>query len=106
MAYVIDSNLKVVTWEALGASENGTALPVNPAGLAVSAVQLTGTFGGTVYIEGSLDGTTFFSLRDTRGTLMEYTAAALAELSSGVRYIRPRTGTGVSDVDVKLTVGT
>lgn len=105
MTYAINDKLQTVTWEALGDNETGATLRVNPAGLALSTVTMTGTFGGTVYLEGSNDGTNFYSLRDVRGNLIELTAAGLVELSTGARYIRARSGAGVSDVDVKVTLG-
>jgi hypothetical protein len=94
----------VASWGPLAASQTGEALPVKPGGLALSAVAVTGTFGGTVFFEGSLDGVNWFSLRDTRNNLIELTSAALVELSTGVAYVRPRTGTGVVAATVKVTL--
>jgi hypothetical protein len=54
--------------------------------------QVTGTFGtgGTVIIEGSVDGTNWFQLRDPSSTLLSFTAAGLKAVLEAVPYIRPR----------------
>jgi hypothetical protein len=54
------------------------------------SVQVTGTFGagGTVIVEGSLDGTNWFQLKDAGGTLISFTAAGLKAVLEYTTYIR------------------
>lgn len=53
-------------------------------------VQVTGTFGagGTCIVEGSLDGTNWFQLKDTTGTLISFTAAGLKPVLEYTTHIR------------------
>jgi hypothetical protein len=95
---------RTISWGPLAASQTGDVFGPMPQGLPLSAVAVTGTFGGTVFIEGSLDGTNWFSLRDTQNAALELTAAGLRELSTGVPFIRVRTGTGVSAATVRIKV--
>lgn len=98
-------NGNIAQWGPLAASVNGDPLRINRRSLVLSAVQVTGTFGGTVSLQGSLDGIDWFVLRDTRGNLCDFTAASLVELSSAVRYVRPVTGVGVVAATVKIALG-
>ena len=71
------------------------------AGLAM-AVQVTGTFGGSVAVQGSNDGVNWSALKDISGTTIALTAADIVEMSSSCRYLRPNPGAGVSAVTVTL----
>lgn len=53
-------------------------------------VQVTGTFGagGTCIVEGSLDGTNWFQLRDPSSTLISFTAAGLKSVLEYTTHIR------------------
>ena len=59
-------------------------------------VQVTGTFGagGTVIVEGSLDGTNWYQLKDTGGTLISFTAAGLKSVLEYTTHIRFRVTAG------------
>ncbi len=66
------------------------------------SISATGTFGGgTVALQGSNDGTTWFSLADLGGTAIALTAAGGSEFRTTTLYVRPiiTGGTG-DDVDV------
>jgi len=77
-----------------------TGQPVRAIEFENTTFQAVGTFGGcTVIIEGSLDGTNFYALRDITGTGIALTSAGLQKVLESVQYIRPRlsvVGTGAS----------
>lgn len=92
-------------WETL-TTTNDTGSPVQLARMTDRTIQVTGTFGagGTVVIEGSLDGTNYYTLNDLQGTALSITAAKIEGVSEVVTYIRPRVtaGDGTTDLDVFL----
>lgn len=91
-------------WETVTGSDVGEALEVNGhAGLAM-AVQMTGTFGAAVTMQGSIDGSTWASLKDTQGNDAALSATGIIELSTAVKFIRPSAAASVSDVDVYLCI--
>lgn len=59
-------------------------------------VQVFGTFGvgGTLIIEGSIDGTNWFQLRDPGSTALSFTAAGGKAVMEGTPFIRPRVTAG------------
>lgn len=91
-------------WEAVATGE--TINSIEPTGRSgeLGTVQAFGTFGGaTITLEGSNDGSTFVTLRDTDGADVSFTAAGYAEISTAFRYIRVASTGGTSDdVDVYL----
>jgi len=91
------------TWEGLTGSDVGADLNV-PRGAIITTVQLTGTFGGTVPIQGTVNGVDWFTLTDAQGNAAEATAASAIELTTAARAIRPSAGAGVSDVDVHVAI--
>jgi hypothetical protein len=100
---LISNPNKTFAWETLTASDTGEPLTTSR-GPIISTVQATGTFGGTVSLQGTINGTDWFTLEDKNGDAIEFTAAGAAEFSSAVRKVRPIAGSGVSDVDVFLAV--
>lgn len=92
------------TWTPLLNSDSGSTATFVGAG--DRTVQVTGTFGvgGTVIIEGSLDGATWFGLRDPTSTAISFTAAGLKAILEAVPYIRPRVtaGDGTTSITVKI----
>lgn len=98
------NGIEKVLWEAL--TENDTAQAVIPSATApaIASVQVTGTFGGaTVVLQGSNDGTNYFTLKDTVGSDISFTAAGGADFSVGCLQIRP-SASGGSSQDVDITV--
>lgn len=91
-------------WETLTATDTGEPLFLGLGG-AQLAVQVLGTFGGTVSMQGTIDGTTWFDLTTgPGGDAVSFTAAGYAEITTAVWAIRPSAGSGVSDVDCYLRV--
>jgi hypothetical protein len=92
----------VALWEGLGTGESGDA--VEMPGSADRSAQIAGTFGsGTITIEGSNDGTNWYTLDDPQGVAISTTSAGIFAVSQLTRYIRPTlTGGSGGDVDVHL----
>ena len=93
-----------VVWATLTAEETGDAYEPFAVRGAVASVQMTGTFGGTVTLEGSNDGTNWFTLSAVDGSDIALSGAGLVDFSTACQYIRPNAGTGVGAVDVILMV--
>ena len=92
---------QVATWEGLTGTEDGAALSRSK--MSDKTVQISGTLdGGTVVLEGSMDGDTWHTL--TSDGISEINALGLHWVWENPRYIRPSiTGGGASsDVDVIL----
>lgn len=98
---------RVVKWETI--TEADTAAAETLLGFADKTVTFTGTFGGATFIlQGSNDGTNWFTLHygpittDTIST----TVAAVFLVYENTRYIRPSVSGGSStDVDVIIAAG-
>lgn len=96
----------VITWATL-TSTNAAGTEYEPERTrgAIAAVQVTGTpDSATLVLQGSNDGTTWVTLKDTLGTAISFTAAGYAEVSTAMAYIRPSTsgGGGSQDLDCIL----
>lgn len=101
------SGFKLYVWEGLTASETGP--PVVCGEYPDKSVQLLGTFGGNVLIEGSLDpdGAVWATLSDPQGNaLSAITAAKCEQVLEHVYLIRPSAGAGVVSVSVWLLLAT
>jgi len=92
MTITVERIGKGATAFTFSAIANGEATDVlemkNGIGLAAS-LQTTGTFdGGTVTLEVSNDGVTFYDWKDIEGTAIGMTAAGYAEFCVAARYVR------------------
>lgn len=87
-----------VLWETMLDDDEGLKFD-SPVGYNNRTVQVTGTFGsgGTVAIEGTLDGTNWFELTD-------FTAAGGVGIVNPLKGIRPHVtaGDGTTDLDVTI----
>jgi hypothetical protein len=106
----VDRGLRLITWANLGhdGATGDDGDPVDFADFADRTVAVTGTFGsgGTVVIEGSLDGEAYFPLTDPQGNNISITSEKLELISEMTYYVRPRVtaGDGDTDLTVKLLV--
>jgi len=83
------SNGALVTWTGLLSTDVGSA--VEGVDWADRTVQIEATFGdGTITLQGSNDGVTYYPLTDPQGNNIAKTANALEVISEGPRYIRPQ----------------
>ena len=94
-----DATIKVL-WETLTATDNVGSDYTCPAGYKLATVQIVGTFGGTVTVAASLDGTNFTTGEDIASTALSVTAAGLFNVHGYAKAWHPTAGAGVSDVDV------
>lgn len=85
---------------------NDTGSPIEGVDFADRTVQIGGTFstGGSVTLEGSNDGTTYFPLTDPQGNAITKTAAALEVIEEGPRYIRPNVTAGDGSTNLTVTI--
>jgi hypothetical protein len=80
--------LVVVVWTGLLSGDVGDAFEVP--GWADRSVQIEATFGdGTITMQGSNDGVTFYPLTDPQGNAIAKTANALEQIEEVTRYVRP-----------------
>jgi hypothetical protein len=85
-----DQSVMSIAWTPLTST--------NTAGTAVAypqwrdrTVAITGAFDScTVVLEGSIDGTNYFTLTDPQGNAISKTAAAMEAVTEMVRFVRPR----------------
>ena len=92
----------VATWYALALGDVGEEIGL--ANFADRSVQVVGDFGagGSVRIEGSLDGENYAPLTDPQGNVLDIQAAKIEAVAEVVRYIRPHVTSG--DGTTNLTV--
>jgi hypothetical protein len=95
-----------IVWSGLLNGDDGD--PVAVPGAALKTIQFTGTFGvgGTIVLEGSVDGTNYVTLTDLQGNNISKTAAALEGVQEFVFYVRPRVtaGDGSTDLAAHLAI--
>lgn len=86
------------TWALTTADADGE--PCRFQGSGDRTFQVTGNFGagGTVLLQGSLDGSNWFTLSKADGTAASFAASGLAAVTESPIYVRPfvSAGTGVS----------
>ena len=104
------TNQEVVTYTAMGASDTGIAF--EKSNHKTKTVHVTGTFGGTVTIQGSNDplgittpgSAVWITLTTDGSAALTFTATGMENIHENPRFIRAITGSGVSDVDVIFNV--
>jgi hypothetical protein len=72
----------------------------------IGAVQIDGTFGGaTVALQASVDGTTFYTMRDPNNTQISVTAAGYFEFETSAVFLRPLVTSGAANsINVKVVL--
>jgi hypothetical protein len=95
----------VYSWSPL-TTGNADGQGAGRVGAGERTVQIEGTFGvgGTVVIEGSLNGTTWYQLHDPGNTLISFTAAGLRAILENVLFIRPRVTAGDASTSIVATL--
>lgn len=99
-----DTGVHVYRWTPMTHTGSDVGAPIEMPGSADRTVQVTGTLGtgGTVRIEGSLDGSTYHVLSDPQGNALDINSLKIETIMEIVRYIRPRVTNG--DGTTSLTV--
>jgi len=87
-------------WTQLTTGTKG--LPVQAPGCRATG-QMVGTFGAAVVIEGSDDGTNYYTLKDRWGNAVSLTAAGQFDIANLPAYTRPNAG-AITGVTVSMTV--
>lgn len=91
-------NTETITWTAVTGSDVGEAYEYGK--FSDKTVQVTGTFGDTLTIQGSNDGTNFVTLTDNTGTALDFTGAGIKLIAENPRFIRPSAGVSITSVNV------
>ena len=69
------------------------------------SVQVLGTFAGsTLVIEGSNDGTNYYTLNDVAGSPLSFTTAGVKQVQELTQYIRPRVSVGNESMDLDVAL--
>ena len=94
----------VVTWTPL-TSANNVGAAVEAPGMSDRSVQFSGTWdSATAVLQGSNDGTTWFTLTDPQGNAISATADKLEMIEELTRYIRPSTSGGGGSQSISCIV--
>lgn len=89
-----------ITWASVTGGDTGE--PREYAKFNDKTVQVFGTFGDTLTIQGSNDGTNWATLSDSTGVALEFTAAGIKLIAECPRYIRPSAGGSLTSVTVTI----
>jgi len=99
-----DIDLADCAWLALTTTNtSGSAFPC--ASYSDRTIQVYGTFGGaTITVQGSLDGTNWFTLNDQSDNAMTFTTARGDSVQQLTRFIQPvlTGGDGTTSLNVRL----
>jgi hypothetical protein len=89
-------NTMITSWLAVTEADTGAA--VSMARFPDRTVQVSGDFttSGACVIEGSNDGTNYFTLTDPTGAALSFTAAGMKLIVENPLYIRPRATAGTA----------
>lgn len=100
-----DRGVVTITWTGLVNGDSGTPVSHMTA-FADRSIQVTGTFGsgGTVLIEGSLDGTNYATLTDQSDNALSITSAKIEQVIQLVKYLRPRVSAGDGTTSLTITL--
>lgn len=94
----------VATWATFATADTLTPVGSRWADYSDRSVQLEGTFGGTVTMQGSNDGTNYQSLTDPQGNAIAKSAGAIEAISEATLFVRPSCGVGVTATTVTLVM--
>ncbi len=94
----------VIAWPTLANGDFGAA--VQYAGMGDRSIQFHGTFGtgGTVVLQGSNDGSNWYTLTDPQGNAISKTAAGLEAVSEATAYVRPYVSAGDGTTSITATL--
>lgn len=100
----LGDNVRIVTWSGLLNGDIGD--PMESPGWSDRTVQIDGVFGsgGTVILEGSNDGVSWYPLTDPQGNNISKTVASLETVIELTRFIRPRVSAGDETTDIKVQI--
>jgi hypothetical protein len=92
MAYTVTDLKKsgaLITFGAITGATGTDAVEINGEAGAIACAQVIAGTAGSVAIQGSLDGTNWFSLKDLQGVVIALTGLTVgADFTTAARYIR------------------
>jgi len=93
-----------VVWTGLDADDSGS--PVELQGFPDRTVTIEGTFsvGGSCTMQGSNDGTNYYSLTDPQGNAITKTAGGIELITENPKYIRPLVTAGDGSTAIQVRV--
>lgn len=98
-------SVRIFRWEQLTSASSDVGEPIGTdyASYADRSVQVVGTFGtgGTLLIEGSIDGTNYVTLNDPQGNPLSIQTAKIEAIAEATPYLRARisAGDGTTNLD-------
>lgn len=95
-----------LTWDAVATADTEIGYALNGTDSYKGMVQIDGTFGSaTVVLQGSVDGTTYTTLKDTAGNNISTTSAAVFLFDTRANYLRPLVSGGTGDsLNIRVTL--
>lgn len=99
-----DDSVLLLGWSGLLLTDTGSA--VQFAKYADRCIQVTGTFGaaGSVTLEGSNDGSSWFTLSKMSGGPATFTAAGGSQILDNPLFVRPNVTAGDGTTDLTVTL--
>jgi len=97
----------LITWTGLLNGDTGTPLEFPDYG-GDATFSVDGTFGtgGSIKLEGSNDGTNYYTLKDPLGSAIVKTAGGLSLITEAPRFVRPSVtaGDGTTNLSCRLYI--
>jgi len=93
-----EDGMVIYKWSSMTGGSVGSAMPWGS--YADKTVQYFGTFGDTLTMQGSNDGTNWFTLTNNLGNTITPTAAGASLITEAPQYVRPNCGASISNITV------
>lgn len=99
-------DIVLAQWTGLTQATTDDGAPVELPSYPDRSVQVTGTLGagGSLRIEGSIDGTNYAVLTDPQGNDLNITTLKIESIMEVVRFIRPRITAGDGTTSLACTI--
>jgi hypothetical protein len=96
----------LASWSGMTFTSTDDGAPAEYPNYSDRSVQVTGTLGvgGSVRIEGSMNGTDWAPLTDPQGNDLNLTTLKIEAISEATRYIRPRITAGDGTTNLVVTI--
>lgn len=98
------SNYVITRWPALALGDDAVAVLCPPIGDRTAQVHGTFGVGGSVRLQGSLDGTNYFPLTDPQGNALDFVQGKLESIMELVPYIKPTVTGGDGTTSLTVTI--